>query len=155
MKFPKKGFFRLVHLEAIAILIAFFIVSNFVLVVSVANASIYISFFAPLLLGVLSTFVFLYLFSHSDFFHFITDFEKEEKGNEKKYLDRFKHFGKTVICVLVSAIGGPIFLALTVRFLFSKSRSRYLVALISTLISTIFSVALAKGFFLTLFSGIV
>jgi hypothetical protein len=147
MKFPKKGFFRLVHLEAIAILIVYFIVSNFILVVSVANANIYISFFAPLLFGVLSTFVFLYLFDHNDFFHFIINFEKEEKGNEKKYLDRFKHFGKIIICILISAIGGPIFLALTVRFLFSESKNRYLIALISTLISTTFSVAFAKGIF--------
>ena len=147
MKFPKKGFFRLVHLEAIAILIVYFIVSNFILVVSVANASIYISFFAPLLFSVLSTFVFLYLFGHNDFFHFIINFEKEEKGNEKKYLNRFKHFGKIIICILISVIGGPIFLALTVRYLFSESKKRYLIALISTLISTIFSVAFAKGFF--------
>lgn len=147
MRFPKKGFLRLVHLEAIAILIVYFIVSNFVFLVSVANASIYISFFVPLLFGVLSTFVFLYLFGHNDFFHFIINFEKEEKGNEKKYLNRFKHFGKIITCILISAIGGPIFLALTVRFLFSESKKRYLIALISTLISTIFSVAFAKGFF--------
>jgi hypothetical protein len=147
MQFPKKGFFRLAHLKAIAILIVYFIVSSFVFAVSVANASIYISFLVPLLFGVLSTFVFLYLFDHNDFFHFIINFEKEEKGNEKKYLDRFKHFGKIIICILISAIGGPIFLALTVRFLFSESKTRYLTALISTLISTIFSVGLAKGFF--------
>ena len=143
----KKGFFRIVHLEAIAILMVYFIVSNFVLVGSVANASIYISFFVPILFSVLSTFVFLYLFGHKDFFHFIRNFEREEKGNEKKYLDRFKHFGKIIICILISAIGGPIFLALTIRFLFSKSENRYLIALISTLISTIFLVAFAKGFF--------
>lgn len=143
----KKGFFRLVHLEAVAILVVYFIVSNFVLVSSVANSSLYVSFLVPLLFGVVSTFVLLYLFGHKDFFHFIRDFEKEEKGNEKKYLERFKHFGKIIICILVSGVAGPIFLAITVRFLFSKHENRYLIGFVSTLISTTFLVALAKGFF--------
>jgi|WetSurMetagenome_2_1015567.scaffolds.fasta_scaffold33719_2 hypothetical protein len=143
---PKKGFFRLVHLEALAVLAVYFIVSNYVLVSSVANESMWISFLGPLLFGIAASFAFLYLFGHQDFFHFIRKFEDEEMGKEKKYLNRFKHLGKILACVLVSGIGGPIFLALTVRFLFSEKENRYLMVLISTLISTLVIVAFAKGF---------
>jgi hypothetical protein len=72
--------------------------------------------------------------------------EKEEKGQEKKYLDKFSHYGKIAASIIVGAIGGPIFLALTIRFLFSKSENRYLIAFVSTLVSSIFMVSLAKGF---------
>ena len=133
-------------MEALVVVVAYFIVSNFVLVSSVANKNILISFLVPLVFGMITSFAFLYLFGHQDFFHFIKKFENEEREKEKKYLKKFRHFGKIVACVLVSAVAGPIFLALTVRFLFSKSDNRYLMTLISTLISTVFIVALAKGF---------
>lgn len=144
---PRKGLFRLVHLEALVFLVAYFLISNYVLVRSVANVSIFVSFLIPLSFGVLSSFAFLYLFGHQDFFHFIRKFGNEEKGNEKKYLDKFKHFGRMMACILISAIGGPIFLALTIRFFYSKSEKRYLVAFISIMISTFFIVAAAKGLF--------
>jgi len=47
----KKKFFRLVHLEALVVVVAYFIVSNFVLVSSVANKNILISFLVPLVFG--------------------------------------------------------------------------------------------------------
>ena len=144
---PRKGLLRLVHLEALVFLIAYFLVSNYVFMLSVTNESLYVSFLIPLLFGVLSSFAFLYLFGHQDFFHFIKKLGNEEKRNEKKYLEKFKHFGRMITCILISAIGGPIFLALTIRFLYSKSEQRYLVAFISVMIPTFFIVAAAKGLF--------
>lgn len=141
----KKGFIRSVHLQTIVVLAAYFVISNLVFVGSVAHSNIYISFFVPLIFGLLSSFIFLYLFSHRDFFHFMGKFEREEKGKEKKYLGKLIHYGRVAASILVSAIGGPIFLALTIRFLFLESENRYLMAFISTLFSTIFAVAFAKG----------
>jgi hypothetical protein len=85
------------------------------------------------------------LFSHKDFFRFIGILEREEKGKENRYLDEFVKYGKYIACVLVSQIGGPVFLALTVRLLFTKNQNRYLIVLVSTVASTIFGIAIAKG----------
>lgn len=144
---PQNGLFRLVHLETLVFLVVYFLVSNYVFMLSIANESIYVSFLIPLSFGVLSSFAFLYLFGHQDFFHFIKKFENEEKRNEKKYLEKFKHFGRMIACILIGTVGGPIFLALTIRFLYSKSEQRYLVAFISVMIPTFFIVAAAKGLF--------
>lgn len=147
----KKKLVRPIHLQAIIVLVICFLITNFVFVSFIANNNVYISFFGPLAFGVLSSFVFLYLFSHKGFFPFIGKFEKEENKKEKGYLDKFIRYGKLLACILIGAFGGPIFLALTVRFLFTESENRYLIALISVLISTIFMVAFAKGLFSFLF----
>lgn len=143
----KKNFFRLIHLQAVIVLVAYFVLSNFILIGSIAQSSIYISFLIPFIFGLASTLIFLYLFSHKDFFHFIGKFEREERAKERGYLNRFVRYGRIIACILVAAIGGPIFLALTIRFLFSESENRYQITFISTLVSTIFMVAFAKGLF--------
>lgn len=147
----KNSIFRLVYFQTVIALTAYFLISNFVFLGSVAYTNIYISFFVTLVFGVLSSFVFLYLFGHKGFFPFIGKFEREEEGNEKKYLDKFIRYGRIAACILVSAVGGPIFLALTIRFLFLESENRYLMAFVSTLISTVFMIAFAKGLFSFIF----
>lgn len=141
----RKGFFRPVHLQAGIVLIAYYFISNFVFVGSVAHSNILVSFFVPLTFGTLSTFAFLYLFSHEDFFHSMASLENREKGNEKRLLGKFGHYGNILACMLVSAIGGPIFLALTIRLLFSEKENRYLIAFVSVLVPTIVMVSIAKG----------
>ena len=93
----------------------------------------------------MSGFLFLYLFSHEDFFAFAGVLEKEESKKEKNYLDKFLKYGRFLTCVLVSQVGGPIFLALTVRFLFRKKDNRYLIVFLASAVSAVFGVLLAKG----------
>lgn len=143
----RHGFFRPVHLQTLAVLIVYFFISNFVFVGSIAHPNILVSFFVPLTFGTISSFVFLYLFGHEDFFHTMASLEKEEKGNEEKLLGKFGHFGNIIVCMIISAIGGPIILALAIRFLFSEKENRYLIAFISVLASTIITVGFAKGLF--------
>jgi len=141
----RKGFFRPVHLQAIAVLVIYYFISNFVFVGSIAHSNVLVSFLAPLAFGTLSTFAFLYLFSHQDFFHSMASLENREKGKEKKLLGKFGHYGNILACMLVSAIGGPILLALTIRFLFSEKENKYLIAFITVLIPTLIMVGFAKG----------
>ncbi|MFA6007531.1 MAG: hypothetical protein WC784_02710 [Candidatus Shapirobacteria bacterium] len=142
----KKGVFKWIHLETIAVLVGYFLVSNFILVKSLAHANVYVSFLVPLIFGVGSSWTFLYLFSHQDFWHFIKNLADQEKKQENKYLGKFKHYGKIFTCILISAFGGPIFLALTTRFLFSEKENRYLIVTASNIVSTLLIVAVAKGF---------
>lgn len=142
-----KKLIRPVHLEAIVVIAIYFVVSNFVFVGSVFHSNIYVSFIVPFIFGLISSFVFIYLFGHKDFFHFMVNIEKEEDRIEKKYLGRFSRYGKLIASILICAVGGPIFLALTIRFLYPRSQRKYLIALISNLVSTIFMVGFAKGLF--------
>jgi len=146
MSKAKKKLIKAIHLKTTVILIVYLLLSHFILISSLANKNIFISFLLPLLFGGLSSVTFLYLFSHEDFFHFIKNLEEKEKKNEEKYLKRFMHFGKILTCILISLIGGPIFLALTVRFLFPKSHHRYRIAIISNTIATIILISSAKSF---------
>jgi hypothetical protein len=141
----KRGFFRPVHLQAAVLLVVYYFISNFIFVGSIAHSNILVSFLVPLAFGILSTFAFLYLFSHQDFFHFISKIERAENANKKKLLGKFGHFGNILICMLVSAVGGPIILALIIRFLFPERKDRYLIAFISVLVPTLVMVSIAKG----------
>lgn len=142
----KKPFLRPVHIQAIVFIVIYFIISNIIFYGSVAHPDIFISFFVPFIFGLLSCFIFLYLFSHEDFFHFIKNLDNAESDKEKKFLDKFSHYGKLLACILISILGGPIFLALSVRFLFPKSQNRYLIIFIANSIATILAVSFAKGF---------
>lgn len=135
-----------VHAHAILFLFLQFIFSNLIFIGLVSHSNNYVSYIGPFVFSIVSSFVFLYLFSHKDFFKFMGVIEKEEKGKEKGYISDFIRYGKYITCILISQVGGPVFLALTIRFLFSKDQNRYLIALISTIGSTIIGVAIAKGF---------
>jgi len=142
----KRGFFRPVHLHAFLITISYLIISKLVFVRFVADGNICISFLGPFLFGSVVSVIFLYLFNHEDFFHFIKEIEKEEEKKEKNYLKKYARFGKIIACLVVGAIGGPIFSALTIRFLLGRIWYRYLVLVFSGVLSTIASVGIAKGF---------
>jgi hypothetical protein len=73
--------------------------------------------------------------------------EREERGKEKNLLGKFGHYGNILACIIVSVVGGPILLSLTIRFLFSEKENKYLIAFIAILASTIISVSVAKGLF--------
>jgi len=141
----KKPFFRPVHLQAFLFIIFYLIFSKILFYGFVLNKSWLVYFLGPYIFGVLSSFIFLYLFSHEDFFHFIKDVEGEEKKKEKGYLKKFKKHGSVLATIIIGIIGGPIFLALTIRFLLKQVGYKYIVILITMLLSTIYSVAVVKG----------
>jgi hypothetical protein len=143
----KTSFLRPVHFQAVVFIVVYFIISNAIFYGSVAHPNIFVSFFVPLVFGMLSSFAFLYLFSHEDFFHFIKKLDRAENRKENKFLEKFSQYGRILACILVAIIGGPIFLSLTVRFLFLESENRYMIIFIVVLISTLISVAIAKGLF--------
>lgn len=144
-KSKNKPFLRPVHFQAIAFIIIYSVLSIFVVAKALLNPSIYISFLVSFSFGIISVFVFLYLFSHEDFFHFFKNLDKFENKKEKSYLGNFMQYGKFLACILISVIGGQIFLALTIRFLFPKSSPRYLIAFAVTLISTIIVIFFGKS----------
>lgn len=134
-----------IHIQTLAILIGYFLFSNFIFIHSLTFSNLLLTFFVPLVFGIISSSLFLFLFAHQDFFPFITNLEKAEKKSEEKYLSKFLQYGKFITALLVGIVGGPIFLALTIRILFKESENRYLVANIVATISTFLWIASAKG----------
>lgn len=143
----KKPFFRTIHLEALLFIIFYIVISKLLFFDFVTNKNWLIYFFGPYAFGVTASFIFLYLFSHEDFFHFIKEMEGEENKKEKSYLKKFKKHGNILATIIIGILGGPIFLALTIRFLLREFSYKYIVILITMLLSTIYSVAVVRGLF--------
>jgi hypothetical protein len=135
-----------IHFWAVATIILYLFFSKVVLVYF-SPLSLWLAFLGPFVYGVISGLVFLYLFSHEDFFPLAWQIEKEEEKNEKKWIKSFAHHGKLFICLAVGAIAGPLFGAITVRLLIHRRKFWYKYALIffSTILSTILLVGIARG----------
>lgn len=140
-----KGFFRRVHLQAFIFLLLYSVLSKTIFFKALASRNTLIEFLIPYIFGVIAGFVFLYLFNHEDFFHFIREVEHEEKQKENLYLKKYLHFGKIVCTLIIALLGGPLFSALTVRFLLNNVWYRYWLIALGNVGSTILSVSLAKG----------
>lgn len=144
-KIKKKSFFRPVHLQAILFLIVYNILSKTFLIKFILYKNFYLNFIGPYVFGVIAGSVFLYLLKHEDFFHFMKEVEKEERGKEKKFIKKFLHHGKILATVIIATIGGPIFAALTIRLLLPRYRYPFLLLAVGNIFSTLLSVTLAKG----------
>ena len=142
-----KRFIRPIHIQTFFIVVGYLLISKLVFFKFVTGPDLTTSFLGPFIFGVVTSFIFLYLFSHEDFFHFIKEVEKKEEKKEKGYLKKYKHFGKVAAVLIIGTIGGVILAALTVRLLLIHYKYRYLILLISMFFSTIFTVGLAKGIF--------
>lgn len=139
--------FKSIHAQAVIVFILYNVISkvNFAQAL-IHNAFLY-SFLRVYSFGVIATFAFLYFFSHEDFFQFAKDLEKTEKKKEKKYLNKFHHYGKVLGAILIGGIGGPIFAALTLRVFFHNQKIKYPLIFLIIFISTILGFGLIKGFF--------
>lgn len=89
--------------------------------------------------------LFLYLFSHEDFFSFAKEIEKKNSKKEKNLLHRFQHLGKFLASVLIGVMSGPLVGALAVRFLLHKSKYKYFVIIISSALSATIWLGIARG----------
>lgn len=141
----KKWFIRKVHLQAIAFLIFYNVISKTVFFKSVVHDNLVVNFLAPYVFGVVAGIIFLYLLNHEDFFHFMKEVESRERSKENFYIKKYKHYGRILSTLIIATIGGPIFAALTIRFLLNTSPYRYIVLAVGNIASTLLTVSLAKG----------
>lgn len=139
------------NIKNISIIVIYIGLSYLVTLYCIAHPNIILSFLISLIFGLVSTAVFLYLFIHQDSSDFVKKLEQSEKKNQKKYLKKFLRFGKFLACIIMSLIGGPILLALTVKLLFAKSSHKYRIAFIVCTLSTVIFISLSKGLFQLIF----
>ncbi len=144
----RKPFFRKIHFQALLFLVIYTILSKFLFIRAVTLDNIAIGFLIPYLYGVAAGAIFLYLFNHEDFFHFIKDVEHREEKKEKSLLKKYLHYGKILSTLIIAAVGGPVFAALTIRFLLNKFWYKYIILAVGNIASTLLAISLAKGFLL-------
>ena len=137
---------KAIHFWAVVTIVLYLLFSKVVLVYF-SPLSLWLAFLGPFVYGAISGLIFLYLFSHEDFFPLARQIEKEEKKQEKKWLKTFSRHGKLFICLAIGAIGGPILGALTVRFLIHRHSFvyKYAIVFLSTVFSTILLTGITKG----------
>lgn len=137
--------FRKVHAVAVVFILIYLFFANLIVVKFSTNDNHLVAFGVPMLYGGLTSVLFLYLFSHEDFFNFAKEIEKGQMKKEKKWLSRFSHFSKITTTFLMAMVGGPILGALTARLLLSRTGYGYALLLLANLPSTLLTVSVARG----------
>lgn len=133
------------NFKNIFIIIAYIVLSYLVMLYCLSHPNIIISFLISLSFGLISTAIFLHLFIHQSSSDFVKKLEQVEKKSETKYLKKFLRFGKFIACVIISLVGGPIFLALTVKLLFAKTSHKYRIAFIACILSNFIFIFFSKS----------
>ncbi len=146
-----KSLLRTVHLQALLFLVVYNFLSKFIFIKSLLSKSLLVNFFGPYIFGIAAGFVFMYLLKHEDFFHFMKEVEVIEKKAERKMLHKYLHHGKVMATFLITAISGPVLGVITTRLLLPKYRKWFLILVLGNFVSTILTVGLAKGLFVSLF----
>lgn len=134
-----------VHLLAVLVLVAYYMVSKVNLVNALSKQSIVESFLQLFAFGGLFSVLFLYIFSHDKFLPFARDLERTQQKKEKKYLKKYLHHGKILATFIISAVGGPVFSALTARFLLNNLSGKYFIVLLANAPSTLLALTLGRG----------
>lgn len=142
-----KGLVRGIHLKALLFLGIYLVISKAISLHSIINPSLVESFLFPYLYGTSAGIIFLYLYSHEDFFHFIKEVEYIEDRKEKQYLHKYLHFGKIASIIIIGTVGGPLFSSFTARLLIPGRNYGYILIAAANLPSTLIHLGIFKGFF--------
>ena len=88
--------------------------------------------------------LFLYLFSHEDFFKFARELENKNRKKTVKLEHYFIHTGKILTALIIGIISGALLSALIVRILLPRFKYRYVLVAVSSALSPIVSVTLLR-----------
>ena len=136
-----------IHLQVALVLIFYLLVSNTIFLKAAIHRNVLISFALPMIFGGLASAIFLYLFSHEDFFYFAQALQKKQMRVEQRWLRRFQRFGKSFTTLGIGTLGGPILGALTARLLLNQEKYKYHLVVFSAIPSTFFWMSLTRGAF--------
>lgn len=145
VRLHKKIVIRKVHLGATLLTAVYFVLGNTILIGFLNHPDPLVSIGAPMLYGAVMSVLFLYLFSHDDFFHFARKIEERQMVKEKKLVKRFAGLGKLSASFAIAIVGGPILGALAFRLLLRRVAAKYVLLIIANVPSTLFTIAITKG----------
>ena len=115
------------------------------LLVATKSNNPYLSWALPLLYGVFSGLIFLYIFNHDKVIKIARIIEEKEEKIEEKWLKHFARSGKFITVFLMGMVGGPVLAALTVHLLLRRFRHKYILVTIIIVLNTIFYIGFLKG----------
>lgn len=109
---------------------------------SIARSDAYLlNVFFSMLFG----FLFLYFFSHEDFFKFAREIERKNTKKEREWEHRFLHYGKLISSIIIGILSGPLIGALVLRFLLPRYKYKYLIIGLSSALSATIWLGIARG----------
>lgn len=147
----RKWFKVSIKVKALVFLAIYIIFAKILYFYFVANFSLVASYIVIGLFSCLFGVVYLYLFSHEDFFRFAKLIELKERKQEEWWLHFFTHTGKFVTATIIGVLLGPILAALSVRILYPRFAYKYWLVIFICALSDIFWVSFGKGVFEVLF----
>lgn len=137
---------RSVHIQALMVWFLYSILTKGVFLAGLGiNFTLLESLFFNLFVNSFFGIMFLYFFSHEDFFKFAGEIRRKNINKEKKLEGKFRNLGSVAAVVLMGILGGPMVCALGARFLIPLNTRKYLLVAISSAIGATIWFGLAKG----------
>lgn len=134
-----------IHIFAVGLLTAYFVMSKVNLAHALGNQNILLIFMQIYLFGIFFACLFLYIFSHDKFFPIAREIERTEEKKEKKYLEKYLRHGKVLATFLIGMFGGPVFSSLTARILINDHWYKYLIIILANIPSTIITTGFGQS----------
>lgn len=135
-----------IHIEAVLIWLFYSFVTKGSFVIafskSISNINIFVlNIFFGSFFGV----IFLYFFSHEDFFKFAKEIENKNKRKEKDLEFKLLRYGKLFSSILITVLSGPLVGALAFRFLLPKFKNKYMAIGFFSAVSVTLWLGIARG----------
>ncbi|QQG41763.1 MAG: hypothetical protein HYV90_00395 [Candidatus Woesebacteria bacterium] len=138
--------FKSVHIKAMFVWLVYSIITKgSFLTGSLRSGGILISYLLNIILSIFFGWMFLYFFSHEDFFKFAKEIENKNVKKEKQWERKLLHHGKLVTSFLIGVATGPLIGALAVRFLLPRFKYKYLVISFSSALGSALWLGVARG----------
>src|SRR3972149_9519680 len=101
--------FKPIYIEALIVYLFYSLTGKYLLVKGTISGNPSFSFFVQSLASSIFAVIFLFLFSHEEFFKFARVIEKKESKKEKRYIKKYLHFGKHLAVLIIGVLAGPLF----------------------------------------------
>lgn len=135
------------YIIASAILIGFFFLTSGILVFVATTPYAILAFGVPMIVGILSSLGFYYIFTHEETFPFAVEIEKQQKKAEKQWLRLLPRSGKAVTVIMLGIVGGPLLAAFSAQFLIPDSEYKYQILAFTGGLSGFLIAGLTRGIF--------
>ncbi len=138
--------FKKKNLKILSLLVIYFVVTQSSFFAGILTSTpILIAFLVNIFFSIFFGVTFLYIFDHEGFFGFAKQLEKDNRKKEKVWLHRFKNFGKSTIVLFIGILAGPLFAAITLRLLLPKYHHRYLLIVVTSIVTAVLWLGLTRG----------
>ncbi len=138
--------FKSVHIKALFVWLVYSIITKgSFLTGSLRTEEVLTSYLLNIVLSIFFGSMFLYFFSHEDFFKFAKEIENKNVKKEKQWEHKLLHHGKLVTAILIGIATGPLIGALSVRLLLPRNKYKYLLISFSSALGSAFWLGVARG----------